>query len=274
MNVFSLHDLLGFALMAGLGGVLCIANWRTPDRLAGVLLGALLGCAALACLLMYVMDNVVPEGTDAEAVRSGAYWTAELLRLAYAAGFLAMSIQLHFTVVFCRSRGRLARNVVWVYIVLLGMIPAIWLPSFMQARSEPVARTSSWLCAVPWMPMVSPLSHLFVAAWLVVQFYTQLMLWRYRRRQGDPLRLGLRASIIQLVLVTLAGGVAISPVNAWLGYVGPDPLPVVSLMAGAVLILAMRAGRRERIAVRLRRESVAAPAGPRDTQPTQPVDPG
>ncbi|HUS91569.1 MAG TPA: hypothetical protein VM695_06940, partial [Phycisphaerae bacterium] len=152
-----------------------------------------------------------------------------------------------------RLSGWLGRHVVCVYVALLGLIPVVWLPFFIQSRQEPLADTSSWVCAVPWMPEVTRWSHLFAVIWLVVQAYTQITLWRYRRGEVGRVRFGLHASVVQLVLIIEAGGVVLSVLNGSLGYLGPDPHPVSALVAGGVLLAAIRSGRTQRAALRYQR---------------------
>jgi len=246
INSFTWHDLAAGILMLALAGHFCAAHWRGPDRLTAVLFAGVLACVASACLISFFMDNLVPAGADARRFPVGRL-TAQLLRGVYTIGLVSLPVQVHFVVWYCRSRGLLARKIAWVYALFLGLIPLVWLPFYAQTRVEPQADTSSWFCCVPWMPVVSTFSSVFTVLWLVVQVYTQILLWRFRRQEAAPVRLGLHASVVQLFLIIETGGVVLAALNGWLGFAGPDPHPVAALVAGVVLVLsAVLASRRKR----------------------------
>ena len=253
INSFTWHDLAAGVLMLALGAYFVVRHRRGPDRLVNVLFAAFLACSSLGSMNVFFMDNLVPAGNPAANNTLAQYLTTWLIQANYTVGILAMPIQLHFVVRYCQLRNLLARHIGWAYMVAVCLTPLVWLPSFARSRAVPLEFTSSWVCAVPWMPEVSPWSGAFVLIWLSVQVYTQIALWRYRRGEVGRVRFGLHASVVQLFLIVEAGGVVLSVLNGSLGYTGPDPHPVSALVAGGVLLAAIRSGRTQRSALRYQR---------------------
>ncbi len=236
-----------------------VAHWRRSLRGPCLLFANLNICAAVLCFLYFLVENVVPEGVPARSTANGALTTTLLIQLAYAVGAVYMPVQLHFVLRYCGSTGRLARNLPWVYAGFCTLIPLIWLTDCVVPSPNPVAATSSWTCMVPWMPEARPASLAFVSPWILVQFYTQFLLWQHQQRQPvGASQLGVHPSVIRFVLVIEAGGAVISSLNGALGFTGIDAIPVVAAVAAVVLLLALDSGRRKRTTMRLRGRSPTA----------------
>jgi serine phosphatase RsbU (regulator of sigma subunit) len=181
-NLFSIHDLIGLMVSAPLAVIFYLIYARLGRRKLDLLFGNLVACCAGMCVVMFLMDNVVPAGTPSSQVPDGSQRTLTLSRLSFALTVVISVALLHFVLLYC-GRDRIWRLPVgWLYLIALLVIPMFWSPYFLEARTVPLAPTSSWRVVLPYMPDWGAPPCAFFAVWAAVSMYTVGLLWHYRVR--------------------------------------------------------------------------------------------
>lgn len=185
-NTFSLHDLIGLMAITPLAVIFYVTYFLFGRRKLDLLFGNLLLCCAAICAITFLMDNVVPAGVPSSRITNGPERALLLTRLMQVLAFLETAVLLHFVCLYC-DRTRIGRMPIgWVYVIAIAFFPVAWTPWFISARLVPLARTSSWLYVVPYMPESGPLSCVSFALWAAGNIFALYSLWRYHahiRRQ-------------------------------------------------------------------------------------------
>lgn len=201
-NTFSIHDLVGLMVSAPLAIMFYLIYARLGRRKLDLLFGNLLACSAAYCGIMFLVDNIVPAGTPASDVAHGPQRTLDLMRLAYALTLVTAVMLLHLVLRYC-GRDRIGRLPVrWLYPVALLLMPIVWAPQCMKARTVPLGGTSSWRVAVPYLPEWDILIGALLLVWTAVSLYAVGLLWRYRARATGPVTGELTRTNLLLLAVT------------------------------------------------------------------------
>ena len=133
-----------------------------------------------------------------------------------------------------------------IYAAALALSPICWIESLIRVRKEPLAETSSWLCAVPFQPESGLCVNLYAAVWLAAHIYAQCLLWPQRWIHED---ISGKARINMVwVCITSWGLAGIFEIFiAAMGYAGVDPSTAVvaAAMIGLAVGLAKDADRVE-----------------------------
>ena len=243
-NTFSLQALLAFMVMTALAGVFAVLYWRLGRRATDGMFSGLMACGGVFSLALFLADNVVPAGALCRQA-PGAVRTLFWMRLTYTMGLVAMPIQLHFVFRYCRMERPSAPAVRVMHVAFLLAVPLVWTDLFLRARASPVAVTSCWSVALPWIPRAGPLAMAFVISWLGVQILTQCLLYRYTEARrtaaaGDQAQ----TSLVRLGLLAPAlGGIA----DIFLSGLGHEAITVLPFTAIFMAALVATALLRERL---------------------------
>jgi serine phosphatase RsbU (regulator of sigma subunit) len=234
-NTFSVFDLLGLMVTAPLAVVFYIVYCGFGRHLLDLLFANLMLCAAVVCCAMFMEDNVVPAGTSALAVPGGAETTLFWFRVAYLTGLFGMPTQLHFILRYCRFTNWVTRNVYVVYGPFLLVIPIVASRGFFQPPLEPLALTSSWAVAVPWMPKAGMQTAMYLAVWVGTQVASLVLLYRRGRATARDVPGALsHVGLLFAGLLLAAIGNAVDIALGVAGYGGVSAFPFASILLGVV----------------------------------------
>jgi len=203
-------------------------------------------CSALMCLASFLSDSVVPAGMSSWGWPGGP--TAEDLanstlfyhRLHWTFALFLIPGQLHFVLQYCNRRGFLLRNIRWVYVIAWLAVPLVWTPIWFTAGEVPLAPTSSWNVAIPWMPDIGYPLFPFLLTWYWLLGFSVVRLWQSNRQ----VRLSSSESFMHRGLVLLAFvfqlllGV-VDLVFVFVGYNGISVVPLGAILMGVVLTVAL-----------------------------------
>lgn len=239
-NLFTIHDLVAFMSTASLALFFYILYFRLGRQVLDLLLANICLCNAIICFSAFVTDNLVPAGTsawgiagwmdDATLSRLNLQWN----RLGWLTGFVLAPSLVHFVLRYSQRRTS-GRVIGIVYVASLAAMPVAFSDSFLRARPEPLAPTSSWACSVPWQPEMGILADAFTLCWAVTQVFIVVLAWRawrgrrYRRSPFGHQRLVL----VALAVFSLCGLTDMT--IAALGYLGPALIPVASMVMTGLL---------------------------------------
>jgi len=236
INTFSIHDLLGFLLLAGPAIIFYLSYWRLGRARIDLLFANLLTICSLCCLIMFLEDNIVPQGMPSVDVPGAAAQSFWLVRLLYASSIVWLLASIRFTHVFTNTHNVLTRNALLTYVFLFPLTAIVFLPAFLQQRMAPLGFTSDWKHAMPWFPKVGPLAVVYLVAWLATQAYCQWLFHRHIQSLREaPDRIRRRANAVRLAFLVQVAGVMADVTSTFLGYVGIGVFPITSIVT-AVLI--------------------------------------
>ena len=264
INAFSVFDLLAAVLSVGVAFALLYRYLRVTKRVEDGLLVVMLIILFFYAMVTFLVDNIVPSGTPAVAVPRAAERTLFAYRLTYVVGtFLLVSIA-HFALRYCKSEHLPGWRASWLYACGLSLCPLFWLDSFIHVPKQPAGYTSNWRCAVPWQPDPGILVYIFLALWLAVHLYVQVLFWWrfWKATQHVSKDLGSNIVWTGIVIWGVAGVIAI--VSGAVGYVGVDPTNPIATVS--MVLLAIGLGEeytkheRERVHVTRRFKSYVDPA--------------
>ena len=178
INTFTIHNLLGLMITGSLAATFYLIYLSMGRRLLDLLAANFIALAAVICLTSFLSDNVVragqPSGGAAEA-----QVTLLCQRVQWAAAVL-LAAELHFALCYCGIDRFPRRWMRAVYVLAGALAVAVWSDSWLSVRQEPLAPTSSWQVAIPWMPELGWPVVPFVAMWFALQAYVVVLLWRNR----------------------------------------------------------------------------------------------
>lgn len=264
INTFSLVDLLAAITLAGMSIALLYRYTRVTKRFEDALLALVLSFLLSYCLASFMADNIVPSVSPSSAIPNAAERTLFLYRLMYvAATFIALAI-CHFGLRYCQSEHLPEGRAIWLYVGGFLICPIFWSDSFLNVAKQPRSGSGTWLCAVPWQPDTGILVFIFLALWLTVNVYVQLLFWgRFRTKlERTPCNLGSKMVWSGVTLWGLAGVIGMG--SASFGYAGVDPTPPILVVS--MLMLAIGLGEeytqheQERMHVTRRFKSYVDPA--------------
>jgi hypothetical protein len=250
INAFSLPDLMVAFTCVPVFLSVCYRYLRTTRRNADLLLASLLLQLLVWCMLILTLDNTVPEGIPARNFPDAPAVSVLTCRLLFTLGLSIMAGMMHFALRYSESP-HFAGSKVWrLYLAALALSPICWMDSFLGARPEPVAETSSWLYAVPYQPIVGMLAYGYSAIWLAVNVWVQWLLWPFRRLPEGNSATRTRINMVWLGIVSSGIGGLVDLLFACTGYAGITPN---TLFQGAAMFA---------MAVGLARESSHLPRKP------------
>ena len=214
----------------------------------------------MMCLASFLSDNVVPAGMSSYGWPNGptasdlAGSTLFYHRFHWAFAVLMIPTQLHFVLRYCDVRGFLVRHIRWIYVLACIAVPLVWTPMWFIARAEPVADTSSWNVAIPWMPDVGYPLLPFLVAWYWLLGYSVVRLWRSRRydRVSSSESFMHKGMVLAAFVVLLVLGVA-NLVFVLVGYNGISVVPLGAVPMGILLTVALT---RTRMAIDRQRQQL------------------
>ena len=245
-NTFTVHDLVGFAVMAPLAIALYYTFWRFRfgRRSPHLLLANLMTFCALHCLAMFLSDNIVPQGTSSWAMPDAPSYTLWVLRSSHIVGLVGMPTILHFALLYSRRPNPLTRSIRWVYVGAALLAPLVLTDMFMYQRQTPLAETSSWSCCIPWLPEMGvlfvPLFAVYVGAWVATTFYAQFLLWPPAKEPSFMVgRLPRRVNAFRCALAIVTVGTMVDLVLGTVGFAGPPLFPITSLATAIILARAL-----------------------------------
>lgn len=243
-NTFSIHDLAGFMTMAFIFVAFCLIYWKLERRGVDLVFAALAACSSAACLAAFLGDNLVLAGADALAVPAAAAHNLALTRASYIAAMIGLPLEVHFVLRYCGRRSFLSRHLYLAYAGLVVALPAAWSPLFLAPRAVPLAATSSWACAMPWLPQTGPLVLGFCALWGLAQVYLFGVLWPPGRRAASQDggsgggALG-RAGLIRTAILVEGTGALAATAGGFLNYAGASIFPVSCVVASLLVAAAL-----------------------------------
>jgi serine phosphatase RsbU (regulator of sigma subunit) len=235
INLFSIHDLVGLLVTAPLSAVFYIIYFRLGRRILDLLFANWLLAAAFYCLCAFLMDNLVPAGQSSYVHPQANIVTLNLFRAVYVLAPFTLLTQLHFVISYCHVWNWLRRRIAWFYAASVLIVPAIWTPWWWKPRTSPLAETSSWGVALPWMPEAGPLQGLCVLAWASGIAYSLYVFYR-RPQESIPVEGALsQFHLVRLAVLTQAGFGFIDFSEALLGWATIATMPA-GMVAVALLI--------------------------------------
>jgi serine phosphatase RsbU (regulator of sigma subunit) len=244
-NTFSIHDLVGMMASAPLAIIFYLIYARLGRRKLDLLFGNLVACCSAFCGFTFLVDNVVPAGTPSAHVADGAQRTLFLMRLSYVLALVIAATLLHFVLRYC-GKDRIGRlRVGWVYPIALFIMPAVWMPGFVAARTEPLAPTSSWLYVVPYMVKTGAVGVVFSLCFAAALLYSAGLLWRYHRQTRGPLGgdLTRTKTIFLAVTIPLICGVHDLIAGSWGLEASVATVPLGVTVMGVLIAKALLQGR-------------------------------
>ena len=243
LNTFTVHELVASGVMAAVALLFYVIYWKFGRRRLDLLYACLVTCCSAVTLLTFLIENVVPAGVSADEVANAPEMTLLLSRVQYLVGLAILTFQLHFVFRYRGARNFFARHVVLVYALLVVAIPCIWSRWFFTLRIHPIAPTSSWWVAVPYLPEGGFLLLPYVGVWLIAHATTLVLLYRSGRGHSDGQESSLPVDpLVRFSFVILAATGLIDIALAAAGWAGIASIPVaallISLMVGVALIRA------------------------------------
>lgn len=184
-NIYSVHDLVGFVVIAPLALIFYVGYFAFGRRRIDILFANLLAFIAAYCLVLFLQDNVVEQGQDPSSVENAPTRTLLLFRVNYAIGLLWLVTQVHFVARYCHLRCGWKGGPLLLYVVAICAMPFIWTPWFIAERTEPTPGPAGWHCVVPWMPEPGPLAYAFGVLVLAVPVLCLILLYRRPPSRAD-----------------------------------------------------------------------------------------
>jgi len=243
LNTFTVHELAAFGVMASVALLFYVIYWKFGRQRLDLLYAALVSCCAAATLLTFLIENVVPAGSAAAQVVDAAERTVLLSRTQYSVGLGILAFQLHFVFRYRGARNFFARHIGVIYALLAVSVACVWSRWFFTPRLEPIAETSSWRVAMPYLPIPGPLLLPYVGLWVIAHTTTLVLLYRSGRRKADGQQSALPVDpLVRFSFVVLAAVGLIDMALAGAGWAGIATIPIgavlISLMVAAALIRA------------------------------------
>lgn len=260
-NAFTLHNLIGFVVTAALSVTFFLVYVSMGRRLLDLLSAAFVGCASLMCLVSFLTDNLVPAGMSSLGWDQGptaaelAWTTLRIHRFGWVFATLLLPLQLHFVLVYCQRTGSVRRHIAWAYGLALVATACIWSPAWFAVRTEPLAPTSSWSVAIPWMPVAGWPATPYTLAWFLMELTFIRLLWRSRNASGpgfDETHRQWGYVFVAFVAQVVIG--ILDPVSVIVGYNGISFIPIGSTVMGVLLAAALIRSRVQAFRTRLQLE--------------------
>ncbi len=264
INTFSIFDLLAAIITAHVFLAFSYRYFRVSKRETDGLLALVMFFVLSYCAIVFASDNLVHAGTPAWSISHASESAMFVYRLMYVATTFIMISLLHFALRYCESERFKGKHALWLYVAAMGISPICLSHAFLSPARAPRSYTSSWSCAVPWQPELGGLAMVFLALWLSVTVYVQLLFWHDFRKQrdGNDAALGPKLVWSGVALWGFTGVMGIG--LGAIGYAGVDTSP--PLIAISMLVLAGGLGEeytqheRERVHVTRRFKSYVDPA--------------
>jgi len=265
-NAFTIHSLVGFMVTGSLATAFYVIYFRLGRKLLDLLSANYIACIAGLCLVSFMTDNLVPAGMSAMGWPNGpsaqqlAGATMHIHRLAWAFGLLAIPLQLHFVLYYCRPKHFLLRHMRVIYVLAFMAIMLVWTPLWLTPRATPLADTSNWRVTLPWIPDPGYGVILFFLGTFSVEGYSLVLLWRTQRQRGSEhagSERDRRLVFLAFAIQTLFGLLDVA--ESMTGLAGVAMVPAGSTLMGLLLAAALIQGRIEsdRAMRQLEREKAA-----------------
>lgn len=246
INTFTIHNLLGFMVTASLAVMFYLVYLGMGRRKLDLLAGNFIACAAFMCLSSFLSDNLVHSGANSFGWPGGpgpeelSRATLFFHRLHWSFSLALSPCQMHFVLCYCDSRNLIRRHIGLYYVLTMLILPFIWTDAWFSPREFPLAPTSSWGVAIPYMPLVGWPATPMLLGWCAQQVYILALLWRVRRYSGPTLDDSSRqwglvfTAFMAQVMIAL-----IDPVSVLLDYTGISFIPIGATLMGVLLAVAL-----------------------------------
>lgn len=275
-NAFSIFNFMALVVVAPLAVVFYVLWWKFGRDLLDLLFANLMTCAALYCVGNFMVDNVVPSGSDALGIPGSAQATLFWLRAVYVVGLVTLPTQIHFIICYCGYQGWLGRKVYLIYGAFFAAFPVVMSDLFLRERAAPLARTSTWACVVPWMPELGFPVAIYLGVWLAVQLLCVTLLYRWKQSTSTAVA-AVRTMHVRLVIWAVCGTAPSAIVDGVLCAVGLCTIAALPLVLVLMGVLVSTALVKERLAVdrhqwEVEQEMATASEIQRGLLPMQPPD--
>jgi serine/threonine protein kinase len=241
VNLVSVYDLLGFALLSGLGFVFLLAYFTLGARTLDLVFALVNLCSAAVCAQMFLMDNLMPLGALASDHPQAAGQALQLARGQFAVSIVALPLEIHFVLLYCGLARRYRRQILACYVVFLLAVPGVLSSHFIEAASAPTAPRVSTAHIVTWMPQPRFGATLCLIAWMLT---TVLVMWvlRWRKRnlndrtQPGPYRC---IHLVQMAIAMQLVGVLVDISQAFLQISTLSAYVICAMISGLLISAAL-----------------------------------
>jgi hypothetical protein len=184
-NTFSIFDLIAIMVAIPLTVNFYVRYIWIEKKRVELLYANLMALIAVFSALDFLQDNLVRAGESAWKDPATPARMMVLMRLAWAVGAFIVVAMLHFVLRYCSWENFLSRHISLAYAWAVAMFPMFWTPLALHPIGSPRSHTSSWKCAVPWLPEPGPLVLLMGVVWIAVFLYEWHILRQFKRRFAD-----------------------------------------------------------------------------------------
>lgn len=236
-NAYTLHELLGLMVTAPLSVVFYVGYFALGRRRIDVLFANWLALLAVFCLALFMQDNIIREGEDPAAFPGAAILTLHWFRLDYALAVASAVAQIHFAL--CYRGLRCAQS--WGCLLLYGLgalvIPFLWTDWVLAARTEPALGPAGWLNALPWMPVVKPVTCLYTALFAVYTIASLVIVFRKvpSTEEGSASGSLRQIGLVRAAFVAVAVGAFLDLIMGALGWTGCPMTPYAFMFTAALV---------------------------------------
>lgn len=239
-NTYSIYELVAVMILAPLAVVFFLFYWKFGRQILDLLAAFIITCFTIVCLLVFLVDNIAPTGTNSYTISGASEASLSYVRVMYVVGLFALAFQMHFVLRYCNVRNFLSRHIWMVYALLILLTPIIWSKWFFQQRTVPLSSQSSWVCAAPWYPHVGPLMLFYIGIWLTILTIMLVSLYRPVSQTRETVNHYFnRIGMFRLLFVIGGVGGLLDIVFGSVGWVGITILPITAVCVAVILSNAM-----------------------------------
>lgn len=246
INVVSVYDLLGFALLSGIAFVFLMAYLTCGFRRIDLIFGVLISCSAAVCCLTFLIDNILLIGERATAHPGAAKISLMLGRIQWAMAIVALALEIHFILIYCGLEKQLKNIVHLAYAVMVVSLPGVLSSWFLQAPVTPSGPVVSVANIAPWMALPQAGATVLLVAWLVVNAAMLLLIYRSRKKRPTQSKVGPYKCLhlVQLAILVQVVGVLADIAQTFFAVTTLSAYVVCAVISGILLAAALM---RERV---------------------------
>jgi hypothetical protein len=183
INVISVYDLLGLAMLSGISFVFFLAWLTCGRRRIDLVFGTLISCSAIVCGITFLADNLVLVGHSAV----DKPWAARAALMIgwgqWGMAILALALEIHFVLVYCGLDRKYRKALYGVYALAIAALPGVFHPGFLKQASKPNAPVASVSHLAVWLAEPQTGAMLCLVAWVVVNAGILVLLHRQKTRK-------------------------------------------------------------------------------------------
>lgn len=236
-NAYTLHELLGLVVMAPLSVMFYVGYFALGRRRIDLLFANWLGFLAAFCFSLFMQDNIIRQGEDPTAFPGAAILTLHWFRVNFAVGVASSVTQIHFVLCYRGLRCAQSRGCLLLYGLGALVIPFLWTDWVFAARTVPAPGPAGWLNALPWMPVVSPLTCVYPAIIAGCTIASLVIVFRKHPNMAPGSASGSLSQIglVRAALLVVAAGAFLDVILGILDWTGCAMAPF-AFMVMAVLV--------------------------------------